>query len=170
MAACRLFRILISVGLTCVCLVVSFPFFADHHLPSNTAPVNCGGNRTVYTVTAIGHRLCGQDFFYIKKDKLNQFGKDFKDVKYDWPTLCKMDSDNDNRTNGEELGDPECIWNNHYTTEAVSHPGYAEDEVLDDAGNVTYVIKNWEEEEACGNIVKIGCSQYTHGMGITTKQ
>ena len=41
----------------------------------------------------------------------------------DWPTLCKMDSDNDNRTNGQELGDPDCNWINKDERKAVSHPG-----------------------------------------------
>lgn len=28
----------------------------------------------------------------------------------DWPALCDLDSDQDGFTNGEELGDPDCVW------------------------------------------------------------
>lgn len=51
--------------------------------------------------------------------------QDFKIYMDDWPTLCRMDSDNDNRTNGEELGDPDCDWINKDDRIAVSHPGNA---------------------------------------------
>ena len=31
--------------------------------------------------------------------------------RYQWTeALCHMDSDGDGRTNGEELGDPDCVW------------------------------------------------------------
>ena len=49
--------------------------------------------------------------------------QDFMIYMDDWPTLCKMDSDKDNRTNGEELGDPNCTWINKDERVAVSHPG-----------------------------------------------
>ena len=35
----------------------------------------------------------------------------FKANKFEWTEdLCKQDSDKDGRTNGEELGDPDCTW------------------------------------------------------------
>lgn len=39
--------------------------------------------------------------------------------------LCNTDSDGDNRTNGEELGDPECVWKEGDTpaANATGHPG-----------------------------------------------
>jgi len=40
--------------------------------------------------------------------------------------LCRMDSDEDGRTNGEELGDPNCTWkpnNNANFTSGITHPG-----------------------------------------------
>ncbi|KAJ1617206.1 hypothetical protein T492DRAFT_579871, partial [Pavlovales sp. CCMP2436] len=41
----------------------------------------------------------------------NQFGVDFKSAGHTWTTaLCKLDSDGDSRSNGEELGDPACAW------------------------------------------------------------
>lgn len=41
----------------------------------------------------------------------NQFGLDFISAGYQWTTeLCQKDSDGDGKTNGEELGDPNCVW------------------------------------------------------------
>jgi len=41
-------------------------------------------------------------------------------------TLCMLDSDGDGRTNGEELGDPECVWiQGAASTNGLSHPGYS---------------------------------------------
>ena len=40
--------------------------------------------------------------------------------------LCREDSDQDGRTNGEELGDPDCTWeigNQPTLTEGITHPG-----------------------------------------------
>jgi len=40
--------------------------------------------------------------------------------------LCKEDSDLDGRTNGEELGDPQCSWvkgEAPYSKENITHPG-----------------------------------------------
>ena len=60
--------------------------------------------------------------------KLNQFGKDFETVNYVWNTaLCEADSDGDNLSNGEELGDPLCTWSMDQGEpplhELKSHPG-----------------------------------------------
>jgi hypothetical protein len=42
---------------------------------------------------------------------LNRFGVDFRAAGKMWTAeLCAMDSDGDGRTNGEELGDPDCVW------------------------------------------------------------
>ncbi|MCA9525442.1 MAG: hypothetical protein KC549_03985, partial [Myxococcales bacterium] len=42
------------------------------------------------------------------------FGEDvratLRGTVVDWPTLCARDSDGDGYTNGEELGDPTCMW------------------------------------------------------------
>jgi dopamine beta-monooxygenase len=41
--------------------------------------------------------------------------------------LCETDSDRDGRTNGEELGDPNCVWKMTDTVKpqlkATGHPG-----------------------------------------------
>ena len=57
----------------------------------------------------------------------NQFGLDFAAAGHRWTLeLCRRDSDGDGWTNGQELGDPNCIW--HLGLEAdpfcnVTHPG-----------------------------------------------
>ena len=39
------------------------------------------------------------------------FGKDFLAAERQWTkTLCEQDSDGDGRSNGDELGDPNCVW------------------------------------------------------------
>eukprot|EP00756_Hemistasia_phaeocysticola_P019632 Hpha_TRINITY_DN15674_c0_g2::TRINITY_DN15674_c0_g2_i3::g.98414::m.98414 len=64
-------------------------------------------------------------------DPLNSFGRDFEDSGERWTrSLCMRDSDGDGFTNGQELGDPSCIWSpgnplpDH--KDPISHPGYAD--------------------------------------------
>ena len=41
----------------------------------------------------------------------NRFGHDFATEAFTWTaSLCRRDSDRDGRSNGEELGDPHCVW------------------------------------------------------------
>lgn len=41
--------------------------------------------------------------------------------------LCQRDSDGDGKTNGEELGDPDCVWQEGMqlpdTIDSLTHPG-----------------------------------------------
>lgn len=61
----------------------------------------------------------------------NQFGSDISSVGRDWSQLCRMDSDKDGKTNGDELGDPCCIWStsssNPRRSTLISHPSVASD-------------------------------------------
>ena len=55
----------------------------------------------------------------------NQFITDLA-AAASWATLCAMDSDGDGYTNGQELGDPSCVWTAGATPARVydiSHPG-----------------------------------------------
>jgi Copper type II ascorbate-dependent monooxygenase, C-terminal domain/Copper type II ascorbate-dependent monooxygenase, N-terminal domain len=65
----------------------------------------------------------------------NAFGNDFQAAGLEWTAaLCAMDSDEDGRSNGIELGDPNCIWvegNGDPELPAQSHPGIV-DEPVDD--------------------------------------
>jgi len=61
---------------------------------------------------------------------LNAFGAALQEAGFNWTqALCEADSDGDGMTNGEELGDPCCLWRAHdvasqYTAAFTpSHPG-----------------------------------------------
>ena len=65
---------------------------------------------------------------------LSSFGEDLRASGFKWTTeLCDLDSDGDGYTNGEELGDPGCVWTQGYcfgeapytTAHTPSHPGRA---------------------------------------------
>ncbi|DAZ99336.1 TPA: hypothetical protein N0F65_005187 [Lagenidium giganteum] len=59
----------------------------------------------------------------------NPFGEGFGTAGMEWTVeFCKADSDNDGQTNGQELGDPCCVWkpgSKPAFTTGVSHPGDA---------------------------------------------
>jgi hypothetical protein len=57
----------------------------------------------------------------------NDFGLDYEDND-EWSALCGADSDGDNQTNGQELGDPDCIWTSGAAarTTDISNPGDAD--------------------------------------------
>eukprot|EP01129_Flabellula_baltica_P007178 TRINITY_DN2758_c0_g1_i1.p1 TRINITY_DN2758_c0_g1~~TRINITY_DN2758_c0_g1_i1.p1 ORF type:complete len:589 (-),score=128.79 TRINITY_DN2758_c0_g1_i1:12-1778(-) len=64
----------------------------------------------------------------------NPFGVDFAAYGYVWSTeFCKLDSDGDDFSNGQELGDPECVWKvgdeNPGDGTGITHPGFVNDEV-----------------------------------------
>ncbi|EGZ08189.1 hypothetical protein PHYSODRAFT_255915, partial [Phytophthora sojae] len=69
---------------------------------------------------AIGHET--DDF-----PRRNAFGRDFEDAGLVWTKeLCEADSDQDGQTNGQELGDPCCVWTTDESplwTTGTSHPG-----------------------------------------------
>ncbi|CAE8603271.1 unnamed protein product [Polarella glacialis] len=58
---------------------------------------------------------------------LNSFGMDFEAAGLAWTAaLCQKDSDADGRSNGEELGDPNCTWTPGSVPErttGITHPG-----------------------------------------------
>ncbi|KAG7369276.1 hypothetical protein IV203_032019 [Nitzschia inconspicua] len=60
----------------------------------------------------------------------NPFGTDFRAADKKWTVeLCQMDSDGDGLTNGEELGDPDCVWTPGDVptrTTNITHPGLVE--------------------------------------------
>ena len=57
----------------------------------------------------------------------NPFGLAFLNADKNWTkALCQADSDGDGMSNGEELGDPDCIWmtgNTPNMTTGITHPG-----------------------------------------------
>jgi hypothetical protein len=42
--------------------------------------------------------------------RLSAFGRDFAATQGNWASLCRLDSDGDGETNGQELDDPCCRW------------------------------------------------------------
>lgn len=59
----------------------------------------------------------------------NAFGDDFAAAGFTWgEAICRKDSDGDGKTNGEELGDPDCVWrpgSRPARNATLSHPGIA---------------------------------------------
>jgi dopamine beta-monooxygenase len=64
----------------------------------------------------------------------NPFGIDWEKT-HEWTTeFCQLDSDNDGLTNGQELGDPECIWKVGDTPARdhdITHPGFPQEDLTD---------------------------------------
>ncbi|XP_025104356.1 DBH-like monooxygenase protein 1 homolog [Pomacea canaliculata] len=60
----------------------------------------------------------------------NVFGVAFQKAGHVWTReLCQADSDGDGKTNGEELGEPRCVWTPGTTPErtvGITHPGVCE--------------------------------------------
>lgn len=73
------------------------------------------------TCEYLGHENCEEGA------PRNPFGLDFKEQGLQWTKeLCEMDSDEDGLTNGEELGDPCCVWEEGEAPDRrtmLSHPG-----------------------------------------------
>ena len=65
-----------------------------------------------------GNVLGHQNFNESNTYEYTPFGDDFNnhlsyrqnELVLDWAALCGLDSDKDSLTNGEELGDPDCLW------------------------------------------------------------
>ncbi|XP_062603501.1 temptin-like [Saccostrea cucullata] len=117
-----------AVSILCV---FSYPGYLAN-LPVNEVPFLCrnGSNEEhTYSIKYIGHEVCVDKkvitgIFHER----NIFGSHFSWNDQDWTKLCQMDSDDDGRSNGVEMGDPNCEWtpNSNVTLTAVSHPGYSE--------------------------------------------
>ncbi|GMH44491.1 hypothetical protein BSKO_12443 [Bryopsis sp. KO-2023] len=83
-----------------------------------------------------GHESCAGG---VISPKRNAFGKDFEAAGLEWSReLCEKDSDGDGFSNGYELGDPCCIWQEgaeipEWMREwAISHPGFSESTQIPD--------------------------------------
>lgn len=78
---------------------------------------------------AFGHTDC------VHGGPRNDFGLDFKAAGFEWTKeLCEMDSDGDGLTNGQEMGDPCCLWTPEssnpegFRVTMLSNPGDASDD------------------------------------------
>ena len=75
-----------------------------------------------------------------------------------WDTcLCQTDSDGDGMTNGEELGDPECLWveGDADPSGDVTHPGICTP--LDDAACIE--VNSWLD---CDALLPFECEAFNH--------
>ncbi|XP_060064280.1 DBH-like monooxygenase protein 1 homolog [Ylistrum balloti] len=109
-------RFLVTV--LCVSTAWGYRFFQDEIPNGDIVPHPCKIN---HIWRGVGHMnpLGG--------GSINPFGEDFRKAGMKWnKDLCQMDSDGDGKTNGEELGDPDCVWTKGRAaavTLGLSHPG-----------------------------------------------
>ncbi|KAL4233041.1 hypothetical protein ACF0H5_007727 [Mactra antiquata] len=102
----------------CVAVVLAHPYY-QQLIPNGAAvpdPCNAGG-----LWLAVGH----YDPNHHTQAK-NPFARDFAAAGHVWTAaLCQKDSDGDGKTNGAELGDPNCVWTSGATPQqkASGHPG-----------------------------------------------
>ncbi|XP_060591796.1 temptin-like [Ruditapes philippinarum] len=100
-----------------VSAVSAHPYYADLIPNGHSVPNPCGTGLWL----AVGH----YDPIHHTHDK-NPFGMAFAQAGHAWTAaLCALDSDGDGKTNGEELGDPTCVWTQGTTPTgaATGHPG-----------------------------------------------
>ncbi|XP_069121168.1 uncharacterized protein [Argopecten irradians] len=102
----------------CLTTVWGFQHFQDEIPNGKNVPHPC---KASHMWKGVGH------FNPLGGGSPNQFGIDFYNAGKIWTkTFCVMDSDNDGKTNGEELGDPKCVWtkgNAPPITVGITHPG-----------------------------------------------
>ncbi|KAH9508903.1 hypothetical protein Btru_050423 [Bulinus truncatus] len=116
---------MIWTSISCALLILphclSYPSFQDQLPNGNNVLHPCIPN---YRWPGVGHENRNGG------GSRNVFGQDFKNEGYQWTrSLCLKDSDGDGRTNGEELGDPNCVWSSGKIparTVNVTHPGICE--------------------------------------------
>ncbi|XP_022318738.1 uncharacterized protein LOC111121664 [Crassostrea virginica] len=126
-----LFLLVLSAGSALV--VWGYPSYLPS-LPVDYVPHVCrdmSGQYHFYNVSAIGHEFCDAPYF-----ERNGFGMRFNLMQQNnqqWADICPEDTDSDGRTNGAEMGDPDCTWapcsatnGNCVKLTAVSHPGIPE--------------------------------------------
>ncbi|XP_052763811.1 dopamine beta-hydroxylase-like isoform X2 [Mya arenaria] len=104
----------------CACAVSGYDYFRNDIPNGHTVPHPCNSAKTW---DGVGHQT--QEGGTAR----NPFGLDWKDNGQVWnSSICEKDSDGDGRTNGQELGDPDCTWTigTNIAAVASSHPGICE--------------------------------------------
>ncbi|XP_046360947.2 uncharacterized protein LOC124138380 isoform X1 [Haliotis rufescens] len=113
-------RVIHHVTVTCLVLQLTTAFkMFQERLPNGDRVPNPCSQGDVWG--GVGHLVPGG------QGSRNPFGEDFHKEGKNWTQqLCLMDSDGDGRTNGEELGDPNCVWSfggQPQRTTNITHPG-----------------------------------------------
>ena len=76
---------------------------------------------------------------------------DFAAAGHEWTVaLCQQDSDGDGRSNGEELGDPNCVWvagGADPEGPALSHPGLVDEAIVPEEAASLNSCENYQEPE-----------------------
>ncbi|CAH1788317.1 unnamed protein product, partial [Owenia fusiformis] len=122
------FKMELTSGIASFCIIVTLSIthleaykFLQGKIPNgDNVPHPCKSN---YIWQGVGHKNANGG------GERNAFGLDFNANGKVWTeALCKADSDKDGKTNGEELGDPNCVWMEGQTpaitdTKKLSHPG-----------------------------------------------
>jgi len=115
-----MFVVFRAVSLSALVVITdAYQSFRDT-MPNGYNVRDCNG----VIVHGVGHNLAAGG------SSRNNFGYEFHESYTGvWDEIiCRMDSDGDGRTNGEELGDPNCVWTPGQTpeiTEGITHPGLA---------------------------------------------
>lgn len=115
--------ILLTSVLYVIVNVDCYPGFRNKIPNGHFVPCNCSNHASMYWA-AVGHYSINEGTL-----KKNPFGIDFRQNGTRWTqNLCKGDSDGDGKSNGEELGDPNCTWKEGQTpnSPATGHPGICE--------------------------------------------
>ncbi|XP_052100491.1 temptin-like [Mytilus californianus] len=110
-----------AIIFTIVGMISGRNYYQDRIPNGHFVPNPCGTSQYWNTV---GH-LNPAHHTHLK----NIFGNEFRANGHVWnQVFCQMDSDKDGKSNGEELGDPNCTWQPGQTPDgnAIGHPGICE--------------------------------------------
>lgn len=116
-----LIRFAAAVCLLAIPPAVGYRYFLDRIPNGRRVPHPCKPNELW---EGVGH------FNDAGSGHRNPFGQDFDEAGRNWTkALCQKDSDGDGKTNGQELGDPDCTWRSNDPPKfasGLSHPGVCE--------------------------------------------
>ncbi|KAK7506928.1 hypothetical protein BaRGS_00001779, partial [Batillaria attramentaria] len=127
-----------NILLALLCLVPAartYRHYADQIPNGARVPVPCKNNVLWHGVGHLNVEGGGER---------NVFGLDFAAAGHKWTAdLCNKDSDGDGKSNGQELGDPQCTWTPGsipQSSTGITHP---------DAGDVPYKIQREWMKDVC---------------------
>uniref|UniRef100_A0A8W8J2Y0 Temptin Cys/Cys disulfide domain-containing protein n=1 Tax=Magallana gigas TaxID=29159 RepID=A0A8W8J2Y0_MAGGI len=125
-----LYLSVLSASLSVLC---AWPEFVNKIPNGRSVPNPCGSEPKLWRV--VGHQYATRSLFSTAKKRaltdpfLNVFGQMYRDNNYRWSDICDLDADGDGKSNGQELGDPDCVWKRGQEPAglATGHPGICED-------------------------------------------